>query len=445
MKKKSQTHPYQPNISAASVQSYIQHIARLAHPYNPSGTDNRRIYDIAHQAQVDDTNDKDNPNRSDGIRRMIVFLTSRYLFRRNEVMKYVEYRANAAGSTYQPLDPCVQKRMTLEVQLQGIEVSIKDVRNFLESDFISAYDPIRRFLYQCDGAWDGRDHIGALAATVPNDNPHWQRWFRTWFLAMVQQWTQPANSTYGNSVAPLLISTQGYHKSTFCRRLLPPELRWGYTDNLVLTEKRQVMLAMSQQLLINLDEFNQISPKVQQGFLKNIIQLPNLKIKRPYGVRQEEMPRCASFIATSNMDDILADPSGNRRFIAIHLTAPINVDREPNYRQLYAQALAALRRGEPTWFGADDTALIMQNNRQFETVDPTEQYFRLRFVPAEDEEHGTWLTTTELFDQLRKQAGSPLKTASLTTFGRKLANMPDIQRRRFKTGTKYLVKRVADQ
>ena len=105
MKKKSQTHPYQPNISAASVQSYIQHIARLAHPYNPSGTDNRRIYDIAHQAQVDDTNDKYNPNRSDGIRRMIVFLTSRYLFRRNEVMKYVEYRANAAGSTFQPLDP----------------------------------------------------------------------------------------------------------------------------------------------------------------------------------------------------------------------------------------------------------------------------------------------------------------------------------------------------
>ena len=236
MKKKSQTHPYQPNISAASVQSYIQHIARLAHPYNPSGTDNRRIYDIAHQAQVDDTNDKDNTNRSDGIRRMIVFLTSRYIFRRNGVMKYVEYRSNAAGSTFQPLDPCVQKRMTLEVQLQGIEVSIKDVRNFLESDFISAYDPIRRFLYQCDGVWDGRDHIGALAATVPNDNPHWQRWFRTWFLAMVQQWTQPANSTYGNSVAPLLISTQGYHKSTFCRQLLPPELRWGYTDNLVLTE-----------------------------------------------------------------------------------------------------------------------------------------------------------------------------------------------------------------
>lgn len=37
------------------------------------------------------------------------------------------------------------------------------------------------------------------------------------------------------------------------------------------------MLAMSQQLLINLDEFNQISPRVQQGFLKNVIQLPSIK------------------------------------------------------------------------------------------------------------------------------------------------------------------------
>ena len=83
----------------------------------------------------------------------------------------------------------------------------------------------------------------------------------------------------------------------------------------------------------------------------------------------------------------------------------------------------------------------MQNNRQFETVDPTEQYFRLRFVPAMVGGLGLWLTTSELFAQLRWLSVSPLMTASLTTFGRKLANMPDIQRRRFKTGTKSLVKR----
>lgn len=68
----------------------------------------------------------------------------------------------------------------------------------------------------------------------------------------------------------------------------------GYNDNLVLSEKRQVLQAMCQSLVINLDEFNQISPQVQQGFLKNIIQLPSVKIKPPYGSHVQEFPRMAS-------------------------------------------------------------------------------------------------------------------------------------------------------
>lgn len=52
-------------------------------------------------------------------------------------MKYVEYLPKDKGwYGYQPVDPRVQKRMTLEVQLADIRVSIKDVRNFLESDYI---------------------------------------------------------------------------------------------------------------------------------------------------------------------------------------------------------------------------------------------------------------------------------------------------------------------
>ena len=42
---------------------------------------------------------------------------------------------------------------------------------------------------------------------------------------------------------------------------------------------------MAQMLLINLDEFNRISPQKQQGFLKNIVQLPSVKVKRPYASR----------------------------------------------------------------------------------------------------------------------------------------------------------------
>lgn len=373
---------------------------------------------------------------------MMQLLKSRYDFRYNTVMKYVEYLPKEKGwYGFQPVDPRVQKRMTLEVQLADIRVSIKDVRNFLESDYIKNYNPIDEYLFQCYDKWDGKDHIRALARTVPTANPHWADWFYTWFLGMVDQWRGYSHRQYGNSVAPLLISKQGYNKSTFCRRLLPPELQWGYSDNLILSEKRQVYQAMAQFMVINLDEFNQISPQVQQGFLKNLIQLPTLKYKPPYGSHVMEFPRLASFIATSNMKDILSDPSGNRRFIGVELTGPIDVSVRPNYQQLFAQALSALNNGEKSYFDAQQVKLIMKSNSQFEIIQPIDQYFLLYFELVEDEKEGDYLTAAEIFDYLKKQIGSSLKINSLMGFGRKLANMSELKHKRFADGMKYLVKK----
>ena len=373
---------------------------------------------------------------------MMQLLESRYDFRYNTVMKFVEYMPKEKGwYGFQPVDPRVQKRMTLEVQLADIRVSIKDVRNFLESDYIKNYNPIEEYLFQCYDKWDGKDHIRALARTVPTANPHWADWFYTWFLGMVDQWRDYSHRQYGNSVAPLLISKQGYNKSTFCRRLLPPELQWGYSDNLILSEKRQVYQAMAQFMVINLDEFNQISPQVQQGFLKNLIQLPTLKYKPPYGSHVMEFPRLASFIATSNMKDILSDPSGNRRFIGVELTGPIDVSVRPNYQQLFAQALSALNNGEKSYFDAQQVKLIMKSNSQFEIIQPIDQYFLLYFELVEDEKEGEYLTAAEIFDYLKKQIGSSLKVNSLMGFGRKLANMSELKHKRFADGMKYLVKK----
>ena len=386
--------------------------------------------------------DNDRKELSDNIMSMIGFLCKKYDFRYNSVMKCTEYRPKEKDYWgYQPVDARVQKRMTLEVQLANIRVSIKDVRNYLESDLLSTYNPVENFLFKCEGKWDGKDHIRALARTVPTDNPYWEDWFYTWFLAMVDQWRAYSHRKYGNSVAPLLISKQGYNKSTFCRSLVPPELQWGYNDNLVLSEKRQVLQAMCQSLVINLDEFNQISPQVQQGFLKNIIQLPSVKIKPPYGSHVQEFPRMASFIATSNMEDILSDPSGNRRFLGVELTGPIDVSQRPNYEQLYAQALSALRAGEKTYFDAEQTRLIMANNRKFEVVSPVDQYFDLYFDLTDNAEQGEYLTAAEIFQELKSHIGSSLKLNSLIAFGRKLSQMPTIHRKRFNDGMRYLVVR----
>ena len=394
------------------------------------------------EAKSDPTDKKEKGMKGskENIEKMMKYLNEKYDLRYNMVMKYTEYvPKDKEWIGFQAVEPRVQKSLTLEVQLAGINVSIKDVRNFLESNFIKNYNPVEEFLFICYDNWDGKDHIRALARTVPTNNPHWEDWFYTWFLAMVEQWHNRTGRQYGNSVAPLLISKQGYNKSTFCRRLIPPQLQWGYTDNLILSEKRQVLQAMSQCLLINLDEFNQISAKVQQGFLKNLIQLPNVKYKPPYGSHVQEFPRTASFIATSNMDDILTDPSGNRRFIGIELTGPIDVSVRPNYQQLFAQAEKAIWNGEKTYFDAEQTALIMENNRRYQQIDPVMQCFSESFTPTEDENEGTFMTAAAIFSELKAKYGASLEAKSLLSFGRCPKNIDGLKRKRTMKGTEYLV------
>ena len=432
----------EPYFNSKAVAMKIDSHARSQN-LTPNTGNNQQMVADSETAEAKNDNKKEDKNSvRSNIVSMMKLLESRYDFRYNTVMKYVEYLPKDKGwYGYRPVEPRVQKRMTLEVQLADIRVSIKDVRNFLESDYIKNYNPIEEYLFQCYDKWDGKDHIRALARTVPTANPHWADWFYTWFLGMVDQWRGYSHRQYGNSVAPLLISKQGYNKSTFCRRLLPPELQWGYSDNLILSEKRQVYQAMAQFMVINLDEFNQISPQVQQGFLKNLIQLPTLKYKPPYGSHVMEFPRLASFIATSNMKDILSDPSGNRRFIGVELTGPIDVSVRPNYQQLFAQALSALNNGEKSYFDAQQVKLIMKSNSQFEIIQPIDQYFLLYFELVEDEKEGEYLTAAEIFDYLKKQIGSSIKVNSLMGFGRKLANMSELKHKRFADGTKYLVKK----
>ena len=432
----------EPYFNSKAVAMKIDSHARSQNLTPNTGNNQQMIADFGTAEAKNDNKKEDKNSVRSNIVSMMKLLESRYDFRYNTVMKYVEYLPKDKGwYGYRPVEPRVQKRMTLEVQLADIRVSIKDVRNFLESDYIKNYNPIEEYLFQCYDKWDGKDHIRALARTVPTANPHWADWFYTWFLGMVDQWRGYSHRQYGNSVAPLLISKQGYNKSTFCRRLLPPELQWGYSDNLILSEKRQVYQAMAQFMVINLDEFNQISPQVQQGFLKNLIQLPTLKYKPPYGSHVMEFPRLASFIATSNMKDILSDPSGNRRFIGVELTGPIDVSVRPNYQQLFAQALSALNNGEKSYFDAQQVKLIMKSNSQFEIIQPIDQYFLLYFELVDNEKEGDYLTAAEIFDYLKKQIGSSLKVNSLMGFGRKLANMSELKHKRFADGMKYLVKK----
>ena len=375
-------------------------------------------------------------------KQLMDFLNAHYQLRYNTMMGYTEYKDNDYRyMDWMPLDSRTLKGMTMKVRLNGIDARDNDVRRYVQSNMIRPYNPVGDYLWEQYYKWDGKDHIRKLARTVPTTNPYWEEWFYTWFLGMVRQWQVTNLAKYGNQAVPLLISEQGWNKTTFCEQLLPPELRFGYTGNLQLTDKRQVLQQMAQMLLINLDEFNQISPQTQQGFLKNIITLSSVKIKRPYGQHVEDFPRRASFIATTNQADVLADPSGSRRFLGIQLAGPIDVSTPPNYEQLYGQAMRALHQHEPYYFGPEATQQIIESNRKFSVRSAAEQFFLDYFEPANSELDGMWMSATAILNYLKDEVGiSLLKPVSVVVFGRKLSGIKGLMRRETKSNSEYLVK-----
>ena len=417
----------------------------LALPVRESGG---QVHDSLTNQQNFSTSPLDSPSEDSDIsqqaQQLIDFLNQRYQFRYNTIMGYTEYKDNDYRyMDWTPVDDRTLKGMTMKVRLGGIDARDNDVRRYVQSNMIRPFNPIGDYLWAQYYKWDGKDHIRKLARTVPNRNPHWEDWFYTWFLGMVRQWQVNNLAKYGNQAVPLLISTQGWNKTTFCEQLLPPELRFGYTGNLQMEDKKQVLQQMAQMLLINLDEFNQISPKTQQGFLKNIITLSSVKIKRPYGRHVEDFPRRASFIATTNQADVLADPSGNRRFLGVELTGPIDVSTPPNYEQLYAQAMRALHQHEPYYFGPAETQEIMEWNRKFSLKTAAEQFFLDYFEPARNEQEGEWLSASAILAYLKNEVGvSLLKSPSVPAFGRKLSAIPGMQKHVTSINTFYLVRKI---
>ena len=318
---------------------------------------------------------------------------------------------------------------------EGIRVWDRDINRFLTSDYVPLYNPVEEYLYDT-GRWDGKDRIRALADLVPCHNPHWQELFYRWFLGMVAHW-RGMDRQHGNNTSPLLVGSQGFRKSTFCRILLPPELRFGYTDSIDFKSRQEAERSLGRFLLVNIDEFDQININ-QQGFLKHLLQKPVANLRKPYGSTIREMRRYASFIGTSNQKDLLSDPSGSRRFICIEVTGPIDTNVTINYRQLYAQALNAVAKGERYWLDDADEAILKRTNREFEQLTPLEQLFHSHFRAAEEDEEGQWMMPMQIISALQTKTRDRLAINKVAVFGRTLKKL-EIPNKKSRQGTLYHV------
>ena len=320
-----------------------------------------------------------------------LFLMENYRFRRNILNGKVEFAtlpkaAQTAGGNTVGLSgslSCASDEADLEFRtltpaaLNSIVIRAKreevlekgspksEIKDYVESEEVPEFNPIQVFL---DGlpAWDGQNHIARVFSRIPGISSEQLNYLTIWLRSAVAHWLQ-MDMLHGNECVPTLIGQQGCGKTVFVRRLLPPHLREYFLGHLNLANKFDKEMALTNNLLVNLDELDAIRHS-QQASLKQTLSVNKVNSRPIFGRTQEDRPRFASFVATTNNRHPLQDSTGSRRYICIQIPDGQMIDNtgEIDYGQLYAQVVYELQELKaPYWFNNEEVARIQQLNQEF--------------------------------------------------------------------------------
>lgn len=340
----------------------------------------------------------------EGLLAVELYLTERYLFRRNVLNGKVEFAEKTAENQEAKWKALTQTAInSIVIRAKREQICEKgspktDITEYLNSDEVENFNPIEQYLDSLP-AWDGQNHVAKLFERLPGVDSEHLNFLATWFRSVVAHWLQ-MDTIHGNECVPTLIGAQGCGKTTFIVRMLPPQLREYYLDHLNLSNKFDKEMALTNDLLVNLDEFDAIPPS-QHAALKQILSKNRVNGRPIYGASQEDRPRYASFVATTNNPHPLTDVTGSRRYICLMIPNGKYIDNsgEINYDQLYAQVLYELREQKsPYWFNNDEVDRIQQLNLNFMAQKDLADIARICFRKPNPGEKSQSMSCTSLLE-----------------------------------------------
>ena len=311
------------------------------------------------------------------------FLMSYYRFRRNTLSGKVEFATlpeaaettdglsngpNEANLNYRPLTQAALKSIVIRAKREDVFEKGNpktEIADYVESEEVPEYNPVQAFLMNLP-QWDGQNRVAQLFSRLPGISSEQLNYLAIWLRSTVAHWLQ-MDMLHGNECVPTLIGSQGCGKTTFVRRLLPQQLREYYLDHLNLSNKFDKEMALTNNLIVNLDELDAIRPS-QQSSLKQTLSVSKVNGRPIFGRAQEDRQRFASFVATTNNRHPLKDATGSRRYICIQIPDNQMIDNtgEIDYGQLYAQVMYELQElNAPYWYHNNEVARIQQLNLDF--------------------------------------------------------------------------------
>ena len=333
-----------------------------------------------------------------------LFLNENYCFRRNVLNGKVEFAEKSDTENWRPLtqealNSIIRRAKKEQICEKGSPKT--EIVEFVYSEDVPVHNPIGDYLTQLP-RWDGKNHIGQLFGRLPGITTEQQGFLATWLLSAVAHWLQ-MDTLHGNECVPTLIGAQGCGKTTFFHRLLPIELRQYYLDHLNLSNKFDKEMALTNNLLVNLDELDAIRPS-QHAALKQTLSKSKVNGRPIYGCSQEDRPRFASFVATTNNPHPLTDATGSRRYICLLIPDGQYIDNsgEIDYGQLYAQVIHELTVAKtPYWFSNDEVARIQQLNQNYLLKKDISEMVEICFRKPKEGEVGKLMNSKMLLEHIQ--------------------------------------------
>jgi len=273
----------------------------------PGSKQDKDILTIAHSAEPPQP-----PNGEPMFQKSIVtslkrFIAKKYSLRLNLISRNIELLRV-------PIDDKILNSIFIDCKTTFNKATKDLVTSIIFSEFTQPYNPFAEFLdhYNQKPPKIKTGHIEALLDTIVTDTPNAKIFIKKWLVSLI------ASINYKHS--PLLLvlcGGQNTGKTEWFRRLLPEALKKYYAESKLDLGKDDEIL-MTKKLIIMDDEMGGKS-KIEQRRLKEMTSKQSFSIRAPYGRVAEELQRLALLCGTSNDEELLNDPTGNRRILPVRV------------------------------------------------------------------------------------------------------------------------------
>jgi len=351
------------------------------------------------------------------------FLLAKYQFRHNPVLVRTEFKLkNKKNSSFQLLNERDVNSIFRELNNNHYACSISGIRSLLNSDFIIEENPFESYFNDVSKISTGDvDYIDQLSQTIKVENEVFWKWaFKKWLVNLVAcalEGTRTAkqlNIKNGvNQQVLVFVGEQGIGKTTWLNKLLPDKLEGYLFSGIVNPSNKDTLVNLSENLIINLDELENLN-KTELGSLKSLITQSAIRLRRAYGIYNENFVRRASFVGSVNETEFLTDTTGNRRYLVID-TKKIEYAHNIKLDYVYSQAINLLKQGFSFEFKGSEINDIDNNNNRF-LRQSVEEELLLKFyrLPEKDDKNDSIisLTPTELINEMQKYSSIKIGDAS---------------------------------